>query len=80
MGLQGNRRLQVARAYGGFQGDYRRVTRTLRGTGTTMGFQRVKEGYKRLQGIKGITGGYRGLHGVTWGYRGLQGGSRGTGE
>ena len=29
--------------------------------------------YKELQGVQGVTRGYRGLQGVTWGYRGLQG-------
>ena len=30
-------------------------------------------GYKGLQGIQGVTGGYKGLQGVTGGYKGLQG-------
>ena len=32
----------------------------------------VTRGYRELQGIQGITGGYNGLQGITRGYRGLQ--------
>ena len=32
-----------------------------------MGIQRVKRGYK---GLQGDTSGYKGLQGVTWGYKG----------
>ena len=34
--------------------------------------QEVTTGYKRLQGIQGVTGDYKSLQKVTRGYKGLQ--------
>ena len=36
----------------------------------------VTRGYKGLEGVKGVTGGYKGLQGVTGGDKGLQGVTR----
>ena len=42
-------------------------------TGSFKGLERVREGYKELQGVTGGTRGYRELEGLTGGFKGLQG-------